>query len=596
VTTGATLDLDITSPADVDNLIVTVVEADTGADEEPKGPDALVAKFFGKVVSGTFSLVPRQPDKKGVVPPNPEVNPKPGTGAPKIKIKLGGTTHDVSLPGRDSENGVFELQIKMQAKGHRDFRSSAVVFVRDFQFFKANGVARPVIAILAGTDAPAGRKGFGAAALKFWKHHADATFDRKGMGLENVVKFLAKFKSKFGNWGEVNIINHGNMVPMFVRLFEQNDAEFIDGHKIDEELASTKRNPAAFTAALGLDNDSRVVFRACDAGNNPKILEALQTKVFGGACPVFIPKLVQVYQSDGSGESFEEMLLFFHPDQNQPSDAVVESKMKALFQQKFPGARFEDERDTYNPHGDPRGREQKFTVFVNVREDVLFDNLATGLKKTDAVLKKELQKDWTTNNRDQDDRFWLTTPGDWSVTIDKKFNNGDSPDTYWVETSVPPSTSKVPTSATPKIALKGMGTVTIGKDPSNDIIVDAPGVAAKHATVEIRSFGSTSQPLDLLINPFPGESIQVLGAGKPLVMPPVVDAESTGNVKILLGRASVTFRFPRMVTLQFGLKRFMVQRRRAFRAFDPQNPQQKFKDRPLVPPQLTNADHYGSFG
>src|SRR5262249_37793259 len=161
--------------------------------------------------------------------------------------------------------------------------------------------------------------------------------------------------------------------------------------------------------------------------------------------------------------------------------------------------------------------------------------------------------------------------------------------------SVPRSTPKVPTSATPKIALKGKGTVTIGKDPGNDIVVDAPGVAAKHATVEIRSFGSTSQPFDLLINPVPGESIQVLGAGKPLLMPPTIDAEFTGNVKILLGRASVTFRFPRMVTLQFGLKRFIVQTRRAFRVFDPQNPQQKFADRPLVQPQLTNTDHFGKF-
>src|SRR6266496_2382307 len=89
VVAGATLDLDITSPSDVDSLIVSVVEADSGKDEEKPGPDSLVARFYGNVASGQFKLVPRK-GKGKTTTPNPELNPKPGKTVPMVKIKLGG--------------------------------------------------------------------------------------------------------------------------------------------------------------------------------------------------------------------------------------------------------------------------------------------------------------------------------------------------------------------------------------------------------------------------------------------------------------------------------------------------------------------------
>src|SRR5215207_9944826 len=103
VVTGETVTVDVTSPADVDKLTVEVVEVDQGTLDEPKkGADALVARFTGKVEGGLFTLVPSGTPAK----PNPELNPRPGDNAPKIKLSIGGSDHEVLLPGRENENGI----------------------------------------------------------------------------------------------------------------------------------------------------------------------------------------------------------------------------------------------------------------------------------------------------------------------------------------------------------------------------------------------------------------------------------------------------------------------------------------------------------
>jgi len=318
--------------------------------------------------------------------------------------------------------------------------------------------------------------------------------------------------------------------------------------------------------------------------------------VFAGDCPVFIPKQVQVYQSDGSGESFEEMLVFFHVGATQPSDKVIDAALRAQFDKRFPGASFDTEKSTYKAHGDARGRAQNFAQFVEVREDDLFSNLATGAKKANADLIPFLAQEWAAKNLDQDDRLWLTQPTDWFVTVAEKRNLGDKANAYWATASVPPTSKKVPTSATPKFSLHGTGTVSIGSDPGNDIVLKAPGVAGRHATVAIRSFGAQSAPFDLLINPEPGETITVTSGKQTFSLPPTPNAETTGEVRIALGRASVTFRFPHQIGLKFGLRRFMIQRRRTMRVFDPAKPTEPYKDRPVVQPDLKNDEHFGKFG
>ena len=586
VVAGATLDLDITSPSDVDNLIISVVEADTGKDEEKRGPDSLVARFFGNVASGQFTLTPRK-GKGKTPPPNPELNPKPGKSAPVLTIKLGGESHEVKLPGRDSENGIYELVVTMSAKGHKNFRSQSVVYVRDFQFFKSKKESRPVIAILAGTDDASVEKGFGNAALAFWRRHADATFDRKGLGLEAVVKFLDKYKDKFGNWGEVNIINHGNLIPIFVRLVKKDKREFLDAHQIEEEFEDSKVDTSAFQSGIGLDRKSRVVFRACDAGNNPKILESLHKRVFAAACPVFIPKFVQVYQSDGSGESFEEMLLYYHKDKNKPRPDLVEKKMKEAFLEKYPDGDWTKEHTTFAPHGDKLGRLQSFTVWVDVPEINLFDDLSTGARKSDADLKPELERHWKDKKLADDDRYLLTTPEDWFVSLKKQRNLKEEVfDSYWVQSGVPKGGS-----ATPKITIQRAGRVTIGSDSSNDIVLKAPGVAPQHAEVEIQKATSKDDPMDLALTAV--ERLVMKAGAKSFPVPAGGTATGSGGFTLLLGKASVTFRLPQVVWLQFDVTRFQVQRRRALRVYDKDK---EYKKRDLVQPLLSSKEHFGSFG
>ena len=584
---GATLDLEITSPTDVDNLVISVIEADMGKDEEKPGPDSLVARFYGNVASGQFTLVPRK-GKGQTPPPNPELNANPGKNAPTVKINFAGASYDVQLPGKGAENGVYELVVTMSATGHKNFRSQAVVYVRDFQFFKAQGESRPVIAILAGTDDVSSQKGFGDAALAFWRRHADAAFDRRGLGLEAVVKFLDKYKDKFGNWGEVNVISHGNLIPIFVRLVARDKREFLDAHQIEESFAADSNvDTSAFQSGIGLDDKSRVVFRACDAGNNPKILEALHKRVFAGACPVFIPKFVQVYQSDGSGESFEEMLLYYHKAQNKPGADLVEQKMKEAFVQTYPDGDWTKERGTFAPHGDALGRLQSFTVWVDVPEASLYKDLSTGTKKSDADLTPELERHWNDKKLADDDRYLLTKHDDWFAALQKKRELKEEVfDSYWVQSTVPKSGS-----ATPKITIQKAGKVTIGSASDNDIVLNAPGVAAHHAEVVIKAAASKADPMDLELAATADLTMKAGPTTFPI--PAGGTATGTGGFTLIMGSASVTFRPPQIVWLLFDVTRYQVQRRRALRVFDKDT---DYKKRDLVQPSLSNKDHYGSFG
>lgn len=586
---GKTLKVDITSPSDVDDLVLSVVEVDTGEDEEKKGKDSVVATFYGRVASNAFELVERKAKGKGKPPPNPEFNSKPGKKPSMIKIALGGATYDAPLPGRDSENGIYELRVTMSAKGHKNFRSDTTVYVRDFQFYKSKDIARPVIAILVATDAPASNNGFGKAALKFWKHHADAVFDRKTGGLELAMKFLDKYKDKFGKWGEVNLINHGNMVPMFTKLFTKNDQEFLDGHKIDELIADPKRDPEAFKAGVGLDKKSRIVFRACDAGNNPKIMEALHKKVFASACPVHIPKLVQVYRNDGGGEWFEEMLLYYHVSKTKPSAAVVEKKMKEIFEERYPKAEWNDEKGTFKPHGDPNGRQQKLGVFFERHEQVLYSDLDTGARKKEPDLKTELEQHWKDKNLEQDDRYWLTNHDGWHAerrNPGKRKMKEEKTDQMWVEVSVPKGGK-----ASPKIMIKRSGKVSIGSGSGNDIVITAPGVAANHAEVDIQKASSDDDAFDLSITAV-DRGLDMI-AGKRFPIPAGGTGTATRGVTLAFGKTIVNFRLAQILWLEYDLYRYMVQRRRTFKTFDGAKP---YKDRDVVQPTLTNPDHFGKFG
>lgn len=591
-TAGSTLKLDFTSPANVDDLVVTLAEVDLGNEDEPAGKDELVGRFFGKLVDHKFVFVPRKPVGK-TPPPNPEPNSAVPATAPRIKVEIGGSTHDFGLPGRAQEHGVFELRITMSAPGHKTWRSDAIVHVRDFQYYKAKGIPRPVITFVTGDDK------FMNAAAAFWRRdHADAVFVRPGIGLEGIVTFLRTFKSKFGAWGQVNIVNHGNIIPMFIRLFDSEPGEakpFLDAHKINEAFDPKATRSVATLKPAGLDADSQVVFRACNAGKNAFLLAALNQKVFAGNCPVFVPKFFQGYVSDGSEEFFAEALFFFHKSATSPTATEIESKMQSLFTARYPGASWATERASFQGSGQfaERNDLQHFNRFVTVREDAQFSSLATGAKKTDADLRPLLDANWTSNNLKDDDRLWLTEPADWEVTIDSRPKAGVDDKAYWFESSVPGKAAP-----NPKILLRDTtGIVSIGSSTSSDISLPVKDVAPDHATVKINSFGVGVAPFDLLIEAAGSNSLVVdVPGNKPFTVASGGSATATGQATLHIGSASVTVRFPKMIALEFGLRRRFIQRLRRLRLFDKNNPTQPFADRPLIVPDLTKSDHYGKGG
>jgi hypothetical protein len=473
----------------------------------------------------------------------------------------------------------------MTAPGHKDWRADTIVYVRDFQFFKAQGKPRPVVTFLTDDD------NFLRAAAGFWRLHADAVINRPNIGLEGILTFLRKFQSKFGNWGEVNIVNHGNLIPMFIRLFDSETEKFLDAHKIDEAFAPKSGKNVSTLEAAGLDSDSRVVFRACNAGNNPKLLAAIHQTLLKSACPVFIPKKLQGYTT-GAGtadEFFAETVSFFHKSKDSPSAAVTDANLKADFLKNNPGGDWDKEKATFNATDIPQHPDtpQNLFRFVKVNEDDLFKDLSTGARKPDADLVPFLEKDWTDKKVEEDDRFWLTKPPDWDVTIDEKKQIGDVLTAYWFE-----STASGKATPSPKILLKTTtGTVTIGSGPSNDIRI--PGADTEQVKVEISSF-NTSNGFDLTITNVGDKDIQLVFAnGKGFKASTGASGTATGLVKVQMSGGSVVIRFPKEMSIKFGLHRHFIQRRRKFRKFDPAK---EFKDRDLVKPDLANTDHYGKAG
>jgi hypothetical protein len=130
----------------------------------------------------------------------------------EITIACGGKTQTgVKLPGASRENGIFELQIETLVGGKK-VASSTIAYVRYEAFSpRSAGVKGPVLAFITGSD------GFNAAAERFWKQHADTVIANDGMSLAEIVSWLRSHKDRYGSYGEVNIVTHGNERTVMIR-------------------------------------------------------------------------------------------------------------------------------------------------------------------------------------------------------------------------------------------------------------------------------------------------------------------------------------------------------------------------------------------
>ena len=386
---------------DVANVTVALIETDEDESIDPavKGKDTTIATFVGNITKGAFVT-----DSATIA------TDKLSDDAPFIRVAIGGKEFPkVKLPGAESENGLFELRVVATAGASR-FRSEWRAFARHYTIRPAEG---PVMAFVTGAE----DKKFFTAARKFWKQHADAVLTKDGMSLEEIVRFLLKHREGFGDYGEINIVAHGNRLSALLRIVQGGQRELrletldqtlgIEGSASDDPATAAQQaanaEKFAHTAAeLGLGAQSRVVFRACNIGRRPDLLQAVRKRIFADACKVFAPKFLQAY-SDGDlithklvppFEFFAEDLQCYVPGKVTPPRAPnkvpdgtsQEELMKPIFARAHPTLKFEDEKGSYEAKITPRSA----TFTLSGTEGSFFDFVANA-RKTDDQLAAEMQ-------------------------------------------------------------------------------------------------------------------------------------------------------------------------------------------------------------
>ncbi|MCL2779671.1 MAG: hypothetical protein FWD73_16900 [Polyangiaceae bacterium] len=353
---GGTLEVmfDSTGPwKTADNVTLRIVEVDVGIMSpytkkkappgedtrdlfEPEGKDKCLVTFKGSLSNNKFTSTST---KVLDVKKNP----------PKIYIKIDDKTTEVPLPDKAEERGVFELRLEVDIPDPttnkpkskpKTFKSPTAVFVRLYEHFKVHGVKRPVASFITGLDQnPNTRQhSYFTAATKFWKLNSDATVSKKGISLQEIVKTLNKQSAKYGMWGQINIVAHGREDAIFIKLFEKSEDNYFDIYsfmkqreqeeKWDEEKKSKYRIPAP----VGIDSDTQIVFRACNAGRSQELVDHIHQEVFGGKGTLYIPKFIQFYDCHSDAfsplvatEYFMESLVFYRPTkpQDTPKDQAL---------------------------------------------------------------------------------------------------------------------------------------------------------------------------------------------------------------------------------------------------------------------------------
>ncbi len=329
-----TLVIAFDKPGEADPVTVTLSEVDSwessGAKvtEIAKSPPVLIAEFSGKIVGGKF---------KGT-----QSKPSPAlTGSPALKLQFDSdpTVHSLQIPAPSAgqpanEEGIFEVQLKVAGtvgKKPGSFNAPSPVFVRNFK------AGRPVIAFITGSDGG----GYFAAARDYMGKYADARLDRDNvLDIREFLRTQAEPR-KFGPWGEVNIVDHGNAVEWVIKLVS-GDAKPRHLRRWDLEDANKL---AQFQTPISsvLDKSSTLVIRGCAIGNDKGLLDEIR-KMFGGACKVLAPKHLQLYDSKSgvAREGFFEVLHFYSTTgpatgpATLPTDAECRKELKAKFPTPVP--------------------------------------------------------------------------------------------------------------------------------------------------------------------------------------------------------------------------------------------------------------------
>jgi len=579
VEAGGTLEIQFDSTAkdfkNADSVVVTVFEIDDASPFEPKpGPAVLMATFHGQLANNAFTLSP--PPGGGA---NPDV-PKPSGSQPVVKIKIGATTVDVPLPDKDREQGVFELRLQAEIKKPKPkkFTSKDKVMVRSFDHFIVNKTKRPVVTFITG-----GRDGaYFTAATEFWKLNADAVVAQDGMSLEQVLDMLDKEHDKFGDWGQINIVAHGRERSIKLKLFTDSD-DGMHTDKIGEEIA---RHTSSLPSPGGIDKDTQIVMRACNAGRDDDLIKALHQQVFGSGGTLFVPKFVQVYEfrkpaggSVTANEWFEESLTFDRPNTTAPAGADLQKGLEAAWDAlKSPGkgGTRADEIATFTDNHD-WVQDFPFKIVAEREGDMTNTN---GTAMTDADLVAKFRKDWEPrHDLHKKSVSWNTKADRWTITVASKAATKQKgvQGGWFLQVKAG--------AGTPMFQELIGGAVSVGSKQAPDVwVVAATGVADFHFNVDLGPAANQIKVTDA-------------GSGEPTMVgsKKLVDGASavvTLPVTIKFGGAELAVRVAATpVDLEFSCKRHHVDRRRTLRTFDASK---AHKDRSTVKPTVGNSDHYGS--
>ena len=582
VNVGETLEVEIDSSAaewqNADSAVIRIFEIDEVSPFEPDKHDpSLVVTCEGKIVDNQFSLTPAAEGKS-----NPNVSSAGLSGAPIVKLAVGGTTVDVPLPNKEQEQGVFELRIELEIKKPKakKFTSKTSVMVRSFDHFTVNGDRRPVVAFVTG-----GRDdSYFQTASRFWRMYADVVVSAQGMSLQAILEMLDAEHEKFGKWGQVNIIAHGRARAINIKLFKDSEAG-IHRDKVAEEVKdhANMTPPVELERPGGLDGETQIVIRACNAGRDAELIEALHFALFDGYGTLFVPKFVQVYhysRTDTTVEAnewFEECLTFDTPGSTAPSeDAIQAGLAQAWDALDSPGKG--GDRDVEIPlFADNQDWIQTFSYVAGPMSEGSVTK-ADGSIKTNAELVDDFRRDWSVIHKlDTSSKSWDTPEDRWEISIGKTVTNTVEPRQYVVEIEKGISD--------PKFVQFSEKAINVGSVAAEDIwVVEAEGVADFHFSVEFGPGPKEATVYDANSGEptFVGKTQLVDGAEKKVELP----------VTIKFGKAQLKVRQGApAIDIHFECKRHHVDRRRQLRLFDAN---EAYADRQLVVPKVQNPDHYGS--
>jgi hypothetical protein len=584
VNAGETLELEFDSSKDewknADSVFVRIFEIDDASPFEPTpGKDKLVVTFHGKLADNAFSLAPRADGKA-----NPEV-PTVSGSPPVVKIKAGGRTTDVPLPDKAQEQGVFELRLQLEIvkPKPKKFTSQTKVMVRSFDHFVVNKTPRPVITFITGGRDDA----YFQAATQFWKLNADAVIARKQMSFQEILDMLDKEHEKFGDWGQINIVAHGREQSIKIKLFTGSE-EGLHTDKIGTEIDRFANGtpPTSLASPGGIDSDTQIVMRACNAGRDTALIKALHTDVFGSGGKLFVPKFVQVYQYRQSGngpvvanEWFEESLTFDTPATTAPTGAALQTGLDAAWDaldSPGKGGTKADEIKTFTDDHDWI-QDFPFTIEAELEGDMTKDD---GSAMADADLVAKFRKEWQSRHGLEGKSVsWKTKESRWVISVKSKAatkKQGITPG-YFLRVKAG--------TATPMFKELAGGAASVGSVAAEHVwVVNATDVADLHFDVDLGPAPdkATVTDRDSGTPTFVGGTKLEGGAKQEFKLP----------ITIKFGKAELEVRQSKMpADLAFECKRHHVDRRRTLRTFEQGK---AHPDRSTVKPTVGDSGHYGS--